>query len=144
MDIFKLGLNIDIDGFQVIENYQKAHAYYYRSQIDNNMYILENYLVNHVFKDLFPVGPQINAFFDEHSIRRIHMILIIKYVLLRTILIGTAGYYKQAFHIGHVIKVIQSFEKTVGHNLDYLIQAVNFMDAAKIQKLQGCLLLIKI
>ncbi len=142
MDKFKMFLKEG--GAPYIENYKRAYDDYYHPKIENYMYILENYLVNNVYKDLFPAGPQINAFFAEHSIRRIHMVLIIKYVLLRTILIGIAGYYKREFHIGHIIKTMQAFEKTIGHNLNYLTQAVNFMDEAKIQKQQGCLLLLKL
>jgi len=129
---------------EVVEKYGEAYSQYYQQKIDKYMYILENYLVNNAFKDVYPVGPQINAFFDEYSIRRIHMIFIIKYTILRTLLIGMAGAYKQDFHEGHMIKAIQSFEKTIGHNMSFLKQAVDFMDAAQIQGTAGCLLLLKI
>lgn len=146
VEAFKAGLemseNISLE--QVIEIYKRNNDSYYRKTIDEHMYILENYLVNTIFKDLFPVGAQINVSFDEYSIRRIHMILVIKYTLLRTILIGMSGHYKEEFNISHIIKALQSFEKNIGHNLIYLKQAVNFMDAAQIQGIQGCLLLLKI
>lgn len=129
---------------EVVAKYGEAYRQQYQPKIDKYMYILENYLVNNAFKDVYPVGPQINAFFDEYSIRRIHMIFVIKYTILRTILIGMAGAYKQDFNEGHMIKAIQSFEKTIGHNLSFLKQAANFMDAAQIRGTAGCLLLLKI
>lgn len=148
--VFKECVNICRQGLQLKseilssawQQYEGAAALY-EKKTDMHAYMLENYLVNMAFKDLFPVGAQINAFFDEQSIRRIHMIFVIKYTMVRLLMTGMAAHYKGRWNPGHVIKVIQSFEKTIGHNLNFLQQSVNFMDAADIKGLKGCNILLR-
>lgn len=148
--VFKECVNICRQGLQLepeilSSSWQRyeAAAVLYEKKTEMHAYMLENYLVNMFFKDLFPVGAQLNAFFDEQSIRRIHMIFVIKYTIVRLLMTGMAAYYKGRWNPGHVIKVIQSFEKTIGHNLNFLQQAVNFMDAADLKGFKGCQLLLR-
>ncbi|MEH7302496.1 hypothetical protein V7110_19775, partial [Neobacillus drentensis] len=73
--------------------------------------ILENYLVNYVFKNLFP--------FVKNNMFEDYVMLIIHYSIIKLHLIGMAGYHN-GLTIELVIKLIQSFSKTVEHSNVFL------------------------
>lgn len=97
----------------IINNYRTAYDNYYEPFIVKHEYILENYLVNYVYKNLFPYSQGKRIFGS-------YVMLIIHYALIKMHLVGIAGFYKENFSIDHVIKLIQSFVKTVEHNSNYL------------------------
>jgi lysine-N-methylase len=97
----------------VSSRYQEAHARYYAPFMDKHEYILENYLVNYVYMNLFPLGNGAELF-DEY------MMMIIHYAMIKMHLIGMAGFYKEKFNEEHIVKLIQSFAKTIEHSNTYL------------------------
>jgi lysine-N-methylase len=99
---------------EIADRYQEAEKNYYRSFMTENEYILENYLVNHVFKNLFPLNGEKNIFDN-------YVMLVVHYALIKLHLIGIAGFHK-GLSQELVIKLIQSFAKTVEHNAQYLNQ----------------------
>lgn len=92
--------------------YQNAAKDYYEPFMNEHDYILENYLVNYVFKNLFP-------FTSDKSLFDAYMMLIIHYALIKMHLIGMAGFH-EGLTEDLVVKLIQSFAKTVEHNQKYL------------------------
>ncbi|MGD8190279.1 flagellin lysine-N-methylase [Brevibacillus ginsengisoli] len=107
---FLKGINLqkDSDFNSVINNYQDAYKNYYSPFIKEHEYILENYVVNYVFKDLFPVS-FINDVFGDY------IVLVINYSLIKLHLIGMAGYHKQ-LTTDSVIQLIQSLSRLLEHN----------------------------
>ena len=97
---------------EIGQRYQNACKEYYEPFINEHEYILENYLVNYVFKNLFP-------FTGEKSLFDSYMMLVLHYALIKMHLIGMAGLHK-GLTVELVIKLIQSFAKTVEHNQRYL------------------------
>jgi lysine-N-methylase len=98
---------------EITERYQSAFTDYYAPFMTHNEYILENYLVNYVYKSLFPSSSNTDIFES-------YILLVVHYSLIKLHLIGMAGYHKENFEVDHVIKLIQSFAKTVEHNSSYL------------------------
>ena len=96
---------------EVTEQYKKAFELFYEPFMTEHEYILENYLINYIFKNLFPLGHK-NLFDD-------YVMLVIHYSMIKLHLIGMAGFH-QGLTIDLVIKLIQSFAKTVEHNQIYL------------------------
>ncbi|MGX1901505.1 flagellin lysine-N-methylase [Thermolongibacillus altinsuensis] len=96
---------------QLIENYKDAYHRYYLPFIIKHEYILENYLVDYMFKNLFPVGKQ-NVFDD-------YVMLVIHYAMIKLHLIGMARFHR-GLNKELVLKLIQSFTKVVDHNSLYL------------------------
>lgn len=78
-------------------------------------YILENHLVNHVYKDMLPFGDFLTVY-DEY------IMMVIHYALITMHLIGLAGFHK-GMNVELAIKLIQSFAKMVEHNKLYLKEA---------------------
>ncbi len=96
---------------EITERYMFAYKEYYFPFIRKHEYILENYLVNHVYKNLFPFGQE--TVFEDY------VMLIIHYSLIKLHLIGMSAYH-QGLTIELVIKLISSFARTVEHNITYL------------------------
>ncbi|TDL78927.1 flagellin lysine-N-methylase [Peribacillus frigoritolerans] len=103
---------------EVAEKYKEAFEEYYKPFMSEHEYILENYLVNYVFKNLFPFGNK-NMFED-------YVMLILHYSMIKLHLIGMAGFHK-CLTIELVITLIQSFSKSVEHNNVYLKRAFNLL-----------------
>jgi lysine-N-methylase len=74
------------------------------------LFILENYLVNYVFREVFPC--EINDCF-EHYVR-----LVLHYTIIKMHLIGIAAFNK-GINLELIIKLIQSYAKAVEHDFDY-------------------------
>lgn len=113
----------DIEG--ITERYIKAYQKYYRPFMDQHEYILENYLVNYVFKNLFPfrIG---KSLFDEY------VMLVIHYALIKMHLIGMAGFHK-GLDLDIVIRLVQAFSKIAEHiptYLDAIIKGLHEMEYA--------------
>lgn len=123
--------------------YAEVYATFYQPLMEKHEYILENYLVNYVFKNLFPFRPQKNTYFEQKGIYTEYILLVVHYSLIKTLLIGIAGYYKEDFNSKHVITLIQTFAKAIEHNLPYLKQAVQFIEASNMNNTSGMTILIK-
>ena len=75
-------------------------------------HILENYLVNYVFKNLFPFSGEKNLFEN-------YIMMVVHYALIKMHLIGMAAFH-QDLTDEVVIKLIYSFARVVEHSPQYL------------------------
>jgi lysine-N-methylase len=126
-----------------IMQYAEVYSAYYQPFMEKHEYILENYLVNYVFKNLFPFGPQKSIFFEQRSIYAEYTLLALHYSMIKTLLIGIAGYHRNDFSAKHAVKLIQTFAKTIEHNLPYHKQAVQFINASDMNNTGGMTVLLK-
>jgi lysine-N-methylase len=104
---------------EIANRYQEAEGKYFRPFMADHEYILENYLVNHVFRNLFP-------FSGEKGLFENYVMMIVHYALIKMHLIGMAAFH-QGLNEELVIKLIQSFAKTVEHNQQYLQSAFRLL-----------------
>lgn len=80
----------------------------YKSVLENKLdYILENYLINEIFKELFPLSKYDN-------ILNSYINIVTKFVTIRTILIGLN--IKEPISEETIITFIQKFSKTITHD----------------------------
>ncbi|AXH98462.1 hypothetical protein DV702_01305 [Sporosarcina sp. PTS2304] len=105
------GMNSGISDTEVLKNYEVSLRDYYGPFMDKHEYILENYVVNHVFSKLFP--------FDKKSMMDSFLMLVINFALVKLHLIGMAKYH-EGLTEELVIKLFQSIAKTIDHNNAYL------------------------
>lgn len=106
---------------QLAQRYEEAVVKYYQPFMEQHEYIMENYLVNYVFKELFPVQGQ-KHIFDNY------VLLVVHFAMIKMLLIGMAAFYKSEFSMDHVIKVFQSFSKEIEHNKAYLAAVIEFLE----------------
>ncbi|ATY86018.1 lysine-N-methylase [Kyrpidia spormannii] len=96
----------------IAARYEEAYARFYAPFVEQHGYMLENYLVNYVFKNLFPCGGRQSVFDD-------YVLMILHYALIKMHLIGMAAFH-QGLTPDQTIRLIQSFSRTVEHNETYL------------------------
>ncbi|MDR7000998.1 flagellin lysine-N-methylase [Neobacillus niacini] len=96
---------------EVTDRYKEVYEEYYKPFMADKEYILENYLVNYVFRNLFPLK-QKNLFED-------FVMLIVHYSMIKLHLIGMSGYHK-GLTTDLIISLIQSFSKVIEHSHIYL------------------------
>lgn len=117
--------------------YKEAYEEYYLPFLKQYEYILENYLVNFVFRTLYPFSGE-KRVFDNY------VTLIVHYSLLQMHLIGMAGFYKDNFNTDLVIKLISSFGKVIEQNSEYLNRVKNFIKDNQFDSMKYMAILIKI
>ncbi|WP_322785835.1 flagellin lysine-N-methylase [Kyrpidia tusciae] len=96
----------------IAARYEKAYAHFYAPFMEEHGYILENYLVNFVFKNLFPCSGRPSLFDD-------YVLMVLHYALIKMHLIGMAAFH-QGLTPDLTVRLIQSFSRTVEHNQIYL------------------------
>lgn len=124
------------DENEIIKHYKEAYELYYHPYMNKQEYILENYLVNYVFRLLFPFSKN-KSLFEEYTL------MIIHYALIKMYLVGMAAFHKNAFCTEYVVKLIQSFSKVVEHDQAFLGEIMEFLKENKYLTLTYLLLLIK-
>ena len=118
---------------ELARDYNLAYERYYEPLLRAHPYILEHYLVNYVYKNMFPLGPlgSSSRLCVQSTARSIHAaftLMAVFYALIRTVMVGVAGFYRESFGDSHIIKVIYSFTRNFEHNLvfpDRMIQALS-------------------
>jgi lysine-N-methylase len=93
--------------------YAEAHARYYQPFMQESPFILENYLINHVFRTRFPFGVSPQG--EPNDPLAEYLMMCIQYAVIKGLLIGMAGHYQEVFAAAHVVKLVQSFSKAVEH-----------------------------
>lgn len=119
---------------EVGERYWRAYSEHYAPFMSQHEYILENYLVNYVFKNLFPLGPR--GYFGEY------IMLVLHYALLKMHLIGMAGYHK-GLTKELVIRLIYSFSRVVEHSPPYLQGIYELLQESNLATMPYMAILIK-
>ncbi|MCR8844815.1 flagellin lysine-N-methylase [Paenibacillus sp. SC116] len=119
---------------EVVEVYKHNYLNYYYPFINEHEYILENYVVNAIFKNVFP--SDMNQVFQEYTT------LMVNYAMIKVHLVGVAGYNKRLdYEI--IIKTIQALVKTTEHHSHYLEGVLTMLDANKFNTMAHISTLIK-
>ncbi|MGL4874389.1 MAG: flagellin lysine-N-methylase, partial [Clostridium sp.] len=131
-----LGLNVK-EGISIEESmksYKEAHEKYYKPFIEENEHMLENYLVNHVFKNLFPI--------DEENPFKSYIKLVLHYAIIKLHLVGI-GNNEEGLTEEIVVDVIQVISKTFEHNKAYFSTVLKVILDGKLDSLANMVILIK-
>ena len=103
--------------------YRAAHDRYYAPFFERNPYILENYLINTIFRCRFPFGRDWAKTGATPSMARETALLTAQLALTKGLLIGVAGFHREAFSSGHVLHTMQAASKHFEHHPEFLNQA---------------------
>lgn len=112
--------------------YGEAYRQYYWPFMGQHEYIMERFLVNYVFKTLFPFGPQestqkLSIYCRDNPISVQYMMMVLHFAVLKTVLIGMSGYHKSELSTSHLIKLIQSYTKAFEHSTAYPARAIEIL-----------------
>lgn len=104
----------------VLAAYRRASLDYYRPFMREKQYLLENYLVDYLFKNLFPLGSA-RDLFDNY------VMLVVNYALVQMHLIGMAGFHQDGLQEEHVLKLVQALARTMDHSPQYTGRIMDFL-----------------
>ncbi len=107
-----LGTDPEQEGRTPQQAYEAALHDYLLPFLGRYPYALENLLVNHVLVSLFPFTPDRTLFED-------YVIFIVRYALIKLHLVGAAACERRLTE-ELFIETIQSFERAIEHNIDYI------------------------
>jgi lysine-N-methylase len=126
-----------------IEQFLRAEEKYHRPFFEKFPFILENYLVNYIFLNLFPYGREGSAGFTPKSMFDEYIQMTTQFAWINALLIGIAGHYKQVFSGEHVVQTIQSFTRAVEHYPDVLESINEYVRSRDLANLQGMAIMLK-
>lgn len=107
-----LGLNQKSRLGEETSAYQIAYHQYYEPFLKQHEYLLENYLVNYVFSELFPAA-------ESTKPLEAYLMLVLRYTLIKCSLIGISG-FRKGLTVDLCVEFIQAFSKAIEHHHTYL------------------------
>lgn len=132
-----LALDEDQGEFDInltLSKYKDTIVKYYEPFMKENDFMLENYIVNYVFKNLVP--------YDYNSLFESYMMLIIHFNLIKIHLIGMAA-NQQQLNENMVVECVQQLAKTIEHNSLYLANVRQAMEDSGYISMAHMFVLIK-
>ena len=109
-----VGYNVDESLESCTQLYVHAYGEYYDPFMERYPYLLENYLINHIFRVVFPFGQVPEDMFERPQ--REFLFMCVEFAVLKGLLIGAAGRYRELLSGEHVVKLVQSLAKTFEHD----------------------------
>ena len=100
-------------------HYALAHDRYYAPFFQKHPHILENYLINAIFRCRFPFGRDWVPTGSAPSMVRESALLSAQYALMKGLLIGVAGFHREKFSVRHVVHTVQAASKHFEHHAEF-------------------------
>jgi lysine-N-methylase len=108
-----------------IAAYEAAHNQYYLPLMDANPFLLENYLTNYILQRGFLSLNREDS--KPHDIRTDYFVMCTHLSVIRTMLIGIAGHYREQFGTEQVVKLVQGFSKAAEHDAVFMGEVAKFI-----------------
>lgn len=124
-------------------HYTSAHNRYYAPFFRRHPHILENYLVNTILRRLFPFGHDKGKIPERPDMTKESALLVAQFALMKGLLIGVAGFYKEAFSANHVIETVQAASKHFDHHSEFLSQLHALLVEAQLNDASGLSILAR-
>jgi lysine-N-methylase len=125
------------------ESSAHAHDRYYAPFFAQHPHILENYLVNTILRCRFPFGKEDAQSGEPFSLTRECALLIAQYALLKGLLIGVAGFHREAFSAAHVVHTVQAASKHFEHHPEFLKLAYELLVESRMDGARGMAILLR-
>jgi len=106
---------------------------YFLPFLRRHKHLLENYLVNYIFRTVFPYRsrlPDQKFAIDSsrESMRHSFVLLAVHYAIIRTMLIGMAALHKDNLSTQHAVKLVQSYSKAFLHSSSFETAAIEYLE----------------
>jgi lysine-N-methylase len=123
--------------------YAEVHQRYYQPFFLEFPHILENLLINAVFRTLFPFGNKAGNAQVTPEMAREFSLLATQFALMKGLLIGIAGHYAEAFSAQHVVHTVQATSKHFEHHPKFLDEAHALLVSSKLDNVYGLTMLLR-
>jgi len=125
------------------ENYSRSHDLYYASYIQQRPHVLENYLINTIFRCQFPFGRDWSRTGTTPTVSREFILLTTQFALVKGLLIGISGTYREHFADQHLVHTIQTASKHFEHHPEFLTQAHALLVSTHMDDARGNAILLR-
>ncbi len=127
----------------ITAHFSAAHDEYYAPFFDRHPYILENYLINTIFRCQFPFGKDGKLPDAKPSVAKEFALLTTQYALMKGLLIGVSGFYRESFNTEHVVHTFQAAAKHFEHHPAFLELAHNLLVETQMDGARGLTILLR-
>jgi lysine-N-methylase len=124
-------------------HYAEAHDRYYAPFFARHPYILENYLINTIFRTHFPFGRSGAKPSNTPDMTREFAMLTAQFTLMKGLLIGVAGHHRMNFEAAHVVHTMQAASKHFEHHPEFLNQAHALLVESHMDGARGLAILLR-
>jgi lysine-N-methylase len=124
-------------------HYAAAHEQYYAPFFHRHPHILENYLINMMLRRLFPFGHEQGKIHEKPNMTVEFSLLLAQFALIKGLLIGVAGFHREAFSVDHVIHTIQATSKHFDHHTEALKQMHALLIETRLDGVEGMSILAR-
>jgi lysine-N-methylase len=123
--------------------YGAAHDRYFAPFFRKHPHILENYLLNTIFRCQFPFGRDGSRPDSTPSLAREFALLTSQFALMKGLLIGVAGFHGERFSAEHVVHTVQAASKHFEHHPEFLTQAHTLLSECQMDGARGLAILLR-
>ena len=120
---------------EVVDRYKEAYEKYYLPFMQEHEFILENFLVSHVFTDMFPIISKEGVFED-------YVKLIVHYGIIKMMLIGMSAYHKKLDE-DMIVRLIYSFSRAIDSSNTFLVRIFKLLNDKGFNTMPYMAILIK-
>ena len=123
--------------------YALGYARHYAPFFGKKPHILENLLINMIFRGLFPLGKKLFDVEATPEPGKEFAMLATEFALIKGVLIGVAAWHKEKFSTEHVVQTVQVITKYFEHNSAFLSRAYELLVARKLDDARGLTMLLR-
>ena len=124
-------------------HYAVAHDRWFEPFFARHPHILENYLINTIFRCQFPFGRECLNGDATPSLSREFAQLTAQFALIKGLLIGVAGFHREAFSADHLVHTVQAASKHFEHHPEFLTMAHALLVESRLDGARGTAILLR-
>lgn len=122
--------------------YQKGFSGVLEPFLKQHPHLLENFLLNQIFRYKFPVG-DVDPESGHLAIQKMYEELVVQYAVIKGLLIGVAAHKGESFSVDDVVKVIQTASRHFEHAPKFLEDARALLSEKKMNDARGLTMLVR-
>ena len=123
--------------------YARVHERYFQPFFLRQPHILENYLINAIFRLQFPFGRDGLKEGASPQMMREFAILTAQFTLIRGLMIGVAGFHRDSFSAAHVVHTVQAASKHFDHHPEFPSRAHALLVESRMDGARGLAILLR-
>ena len=127
-----LGWTGDSTMEELAGRYHRAQHSYFLPFVRSHEHLFENYLVNYLFRTLFPYGrkqadTKLAIDSSGESMKSAYLLFAAHYAIILTVLIGMAALHEHNLNLNHALKLVQSCTKAFQHSSSYSTVVLQYL-----------------
>jgi lysine-N-methylase len=138
---------------EILAAYRAGYQETLQPYLEANQHILENYLTNYIFKNCYPFGRQSGKPAMQGASGAIavpvvsaedeHLSMCAQVALIQSLLVGIAARHRADFCEAHVVKLFESFARTIEHSTQAVDAISDLVKSRGLKNLPGIALLLR-